>query len=284
MRIDAHHHVWDLNVRDQPWTMNLPPLRRSFTLAELQPLLVDARIDGTILVQTVTVADETPEMLELAAAHDEVSGVVGWVDLTANDVDERLAGLRDLPGAAFLVGIRHQVQEEPDPHWLTRGDVLQGLRAVGAARLAFDLIVTREQLAAAATAAAAVPELRFVLDHAGNPSIATSEFARWSRDISALAALPNVAVKLSGLVTNALANWTVEDLRPYAEHVLSTFGPDRVMFGSDWPVCTLQASYGQVVEVSELLIENLSESEQAGVFGDNAIDWYGLDQLRTSVA
>jgi L-fuconolactonase len=284
MRIDAHHHVWDLNIRDQPWIVNLTPLRRSFGMSELQPLLVDARIERTILVQTVTVPDETPEMLELADAHDEIAGVVGWVDLTATDVDERLAVMRDLPGGAFLVGIRHQVQEERDPDWLTREDVLRGLRAIGEAGLAYDLIVTKEQLAAAAAAAVAVPELRFVLDHAGNPSIATREFDRWSNDIATLAALPNVAVKLSGLVTNASPSWTVDDLRPYVEHVLSTFGPDRAMFGSDWPVCTLHAGYSQVVEAIGLLIESLGETEQADVFGDNAVDWYRLDQLRSGVA
>jgi L-fuconolactonase len=284
MRIDAHHHVWDLEVRDQPWTVNFPPLHRSFGLAELQPLLLAARIDRTILVQTVTVADETPEMLELAAAHDEIAGVVGWVDLTAPDVAERLAVLRDVPGGGLLVGIRHQVQDEPDPDWLAREGVLRGLRAVGEAGLAYDLIVTRKQLGAAAAAAAAVPDLRFVLDHAGNPAIATREVGSWSHDISVLAALPNVAVKLSGLVTNALPDWTVADLRPYGEHVLSAFGAERTIFGSDWPVCTLHAGYSQVVEACELLVENLSEHEQADVFGGNAVDWYRLDELRPGVA
>jgi L-fuconolactonase len=284
MRIDAHHHVWDLKARDQPWTANLPPLRRSFGMAELRPLLVAARIDRTILVQTVTVADETPEMLELAATHDEIAGVVGWVDLCAVDVAERLAVLRDAPGGAALVGIRHQVQEERDPNWLTRPDVLRGLRAVAEAGLAYDLIVTRDQLGAAAAAAAAVPELRFVLDHAGNPAIATREAGSWSRGISVLAALSNVAVKLSGLVTNALPNWTVADLRPYGEHVLSAFGAGRTMFGSDWPVCTLRASYSQVVEACELLIDNLTDREQADVFGGNAVEWYRLDELRAEVA
>jgi L-fuconolactonase len=284
MRIDAHHHVWDLEDRDQPWTANFPPLRRSFGLAELQPLLVAARIDRTILVQTVTVPDETPELLKLAAAHDEIAGVVGWVELIAADVAERLAILRDAPGGELLVGIRHQVQEEPDPDWLAREDVLRGLRAVGEAGLAYDLIVTREQLGAAAVATAAVPELRFVLDHAGNPAIATREVDSWAHDIAVLAALPNVAVKLSGLVTNALPNWAVADLRPYTERVLSAFGSERTMFGSDWPVCTLRATYSQVVEACELLIDNLTDHEQADVFGGSAVEWYRLDDLRAEVA
>jgi L-fuconolactonase len=232
MRIDAHHHVWDLEIRDQPWTVNIPPLRRSFGMAELQPLLVAERIDRTILVQTVTVADETPELVELAAAHDKIASVVGWVDLTASDVAQRRAILGDLPGGGFLVGIRHQVQEEPDPDWLARTDVRRGLRAVAEAWLAYDLILR----------------------------------------------------KLSGLVTNASLDWTVADLRPYAEHVLSTFGAQRTLFGSDWPVCTLHAAYGHVIDAFAQLIEHLSESEQAGVFGDNAVNWYQLDELRADVA
>jgi L-fuconolactonase len=277
MRIDAHHHLWDLDVRDQPWTMNFPPLRRSFGLGELQPLLVDARIDRTILVQTVTVAEETPEMLALAAQYDQIAGVVGWLDLRPADVAERLAALRELRGGESLVGIRHQVQEELDKDWLTRKDVLHGLQSIAEAGLAYDLIVTDRQLPMAAAAAAEVWELRFVLDHAGNPEIANGEFDQWSHDISKLAVLPNVAVKLSGLMTKASPSWKVDDLQPYVEHVLSAFGPSRTMFGSDWPVCTIRASYGEVVEATAMMIENLSASEQADIFGNTATRWYQLD-------
>ncbi|SDI16677.1 L-fuconolactonase [Actinokineospora alba] len=276
MRVDAHHHVWDLAVRDQPWTSELPRLRRSFDFADLAPCLRANRIDATVLVQTITVAEETPEFLQLAEDTAEIAGVVGWVDLTAPDVADRLHELRAGPGGKWLVGIRHQVQGEPDDKWLCRAEVRRGLAAVAAAGLVFDLLVTSSQLPAAIDTARALPELSFVLDHAGKPPIALGETEPWRGDLSELATLPNVAVKLSGLVTEARPDWTTDDLLPYAEHALSSFGPDRVMFGSDWPVCLLAATYDEVLTVTEELTAQLSEDERAEVFGGTAVRWYGL--------
>jgi L-fuconolactonase len=276
MRIDAHHHVWDLDVRDQPWTLELPALRRSFAFDDLAPLLATHEFDATVLVQTVTVADETPELLDLADRTEQIGGVVGWVDLTNEGVSERLAALRAGPGGRWLVGIRHQVQLEPAAEWLCRADVRRGLAAVAAAGLTFDLLVTRSQLPAAIDTVRALPELTFVLDHAGKPPIATGEIEPWRGHLSDLASLPNCAVKLSGLVTEADPDWTTNDLVPYAAHLLASFGPERTMFGSDWPVCLLAATYDEVVTASEQLAAELSADERVAVFGDTAADWYRL--------
>lgn len=278
LRVDAHHHVWDLAVRDQPWTADIEPLRRSFTFDELRPQLFAAGIDATVLVQTITVAEETPEFLALAAAFPEIRGVVGWVDLTADDVSARLDELRNLPGGERLVGIRHQVQGEADPQWLLRADVTRGLRAVAAAGLVYDLLVTEAQLPAAIDAVRRQPELRFVLDHGGKPLIAAGRVEPWRANISMLSELPNVAVKLSGLLTEAAPTWTVDGLRPYVDHLIDTFGPARVMFGSDWPVSTLRADYQDVVAVTEELTARCSPAERAAVFATTALTWYELER------
>jgi L-fuconolactonase len=276
MRIDSHHHVWDLDVRPQPWTASFPLLARSYSMDDLRPSLLASGIDATVVVQTVTVAQETPELLELAARDPAVVGVVGWVDLAARDVFEKLAQLREGPNGSRLVGIRHQVQEEKDLDWIAREKVRAGLRAVCVHDLAYDLVIRREQLPSAVAAAEAVPELRFILDHGGNPAIEENELEPWRRHVSALAALPNTAVKLSGLATRAGAEWSADDLRPYVNHLFSAFGASRVLFGSDWPVCLLRASYEQTVEMAEELTAELNSSERYDVFGGNAVSWYQL--------
>jgi L-fuconolactonase len=265
--VDAHHHVWDLSVRDQDWITGpeLAPIRRDFTLADLTPEARAAGVGATVLVQTVTDAAETPEFLALAAQDPLVAAVVGWTDLTRPDAADTLARLRDLPGGRHLTGIRHQVQSEPDPEWLLRPDVTRGLTAVRDAGLVYDLVVLPHQLPACTRAAARHPELTFVLDHAGKPPIAAGESEPWATDLRALAALPNTVCKLSGLVTEADPHhWTVPDLRPYTDTVLDAFGPTRVMFGSDWPVCTLAATYAQVVETAQELVGGTDPDVFAG--------------------
>ncbi|MFF3839175.1 amidohydrolase family protein [Streptomyces sp. NPDC001930] len=277
--VDAHHHVWDLSVRDQDWITDdeLAPLRRDFALADLEREVAAAGVAATVLVQTVTVAEETPELLALAAENHFVSGVVGWTDLTAPDVADELALLRELPGGEKLVAIRHQVQSEPDPLWLLRRDVLRGLDAVAAAGLAYDLVVLPRQLPAAANAAFLVPHLTFVLDHLGKPPVATGELQPWAQDLHALAALPNTVAKVSGLVTEARwDSWSPDDLRPYTGTALEAFGADRLMFGSDWPVCLLAATYGEVVDAAEELTADLSGPERAAFFGGTAERVYRL--------
>ncbi|GAA1949094.1 amidohydrolase family protein [Catenulispora subtropica] len=275
--IDAHHHLWDLEVRDQPWTAGLPALRRSFPLGELEPIAAAAGVSGTVLVQTIHAAGETPEMLAIADSSDLIVGVVGWTDVAAPDFGDRLSALREGVGGRWLVGIRHQVQDLPDGSWLTEPATLKGLRRLAAAGLAFDLIVRADQLPACVAAAREVPELRFVLDHAGKPRIAAGEVEPWASDIRTLAVLPNVSCKLSGMVTEAdLERWTVADLRPYAEVVLEAFGAGRVMFGSDWPVSTLAADYARVVETARELTEHLTVGEREEIFEGTATGVYRL--------
>ncbi|MFF7450229.1 MULTISPECIES: amidohydrolase family protein [unclassified Streptomyces] len=272
MTVDAHHHVWDLSVRDQDWIPEGSPIRRDFTVADLAPEAAAAGVDRTVLVQTVTVAEETPEFLALAAGHDLVAGVVGWTDLTRPDVADELARLRSLPGGRFLKGIRHQVQGETDPQWLLRPDLRRGLAAVAAAGLVYDLVVLPHQLPACAEVAAALPELTFVLDHVGKPPVASGALDPWAGDLRALAARPNTVGKLSGLVTEAHPDgWTVEDLRPYADVALAAFGPDRLMFGSDWPVCLSTATYAEVLDAARRLV-----GEDPRIFETTAARVYDL--------
>ena len=275
-RIDAHHHLWNLDVRDQPWTHGLPVLRRSYAFNDLEPGLDAMNIDATVLVQTIPVAAETPELLALAAEQQRIAGVVGWVDLTGSDVPAALAALRDGVGGPRLVGIRHGVQDEADPGWLGRPDVRAGLVAVGAAGLVYDLLITAGQLPAAIETVRDLSAVQFVLDHGAKPDIARGMLDPWREHIQALSALPNIAVKLSGLVTEAGSDWTAEMLRPYVEMLLSTFGPSRIMVGSDWPVCLLVASYDDVINTATQLTDSLTTAERAEVFGQTAARWYGL--------
>ncbi|MFE9879096.1 amidohydrolase family protein [Streptomyces sp. NPDC005784] len=277
MTVDAHHHVWDLSVRNQDWITGpeLRPLRRNFGIADLTPEADSTGVDRTVLVQTVTVAEETPELLALAERSALVAGVVGWTDLTRPDVADDLARLREMPGGRRLRGVRHQVQGERDPRWLLRPDVRRGLAAVADAGLVYDLVVLPRQLPACARAAAEHPGLTFVLDHLGKPLVATGALDPWAGAVRELAALPNTVCKLSGMVTEAdPARWTVDDLRPYADTVLEAFGPDRTMFGSDWPVCTLAATYAQVVWTAEELTAALNENERQAVFTGTATRVY----------
>ncbi|RYJ29336.1 L-fuconolactone hydrolase [Streptomyces sp. L-9-10] len=277
--IDAHHHIWDLSVRDQDWITGpaMAPIRRNFTLADLDAESRAAGVSATVLVQTIGVPEETPEFLAAADGSDLVAGVVGWTDLTAPGVADTLAALRELPGGDRLVGIRHQVQGEPDPEWLLRPDVQRGLAAVAAAGLVYDLVILEHQLPAAAKAAELLPGLTFVLDHLGKPPIAGGATEPWAGLVRALAARPNTVCKLSGMVTEAAwDSWTAEGLRPYADTVLDAFGPERLMFGSDWPVCRLAATYGEVLDAARTLTDGLSEDERDAVFRDTARRVYAL--------
>ncbi|MFB6723624.1 amidohydrolase family protein [Kribbella sp. NPDC056345] len=277
-RVDAHHHVWDLSIRDQTWMVgpDFEPIRRNFSAEDLAPLAAAADITATVLVQTVGVLAETGEFLEVAASNDLVAGVVGWVDLTAPDVADVLAELQARPDGGYLKGIRHQVHDEPDPEWLLRPDVQRGLAAVADAGLVYDLLTKTPHLPAAIRTAQALPHLTFVVDHISKPEIG-GPLDPWATDLRALAALPNVTCKLSGMVTEAnWSSWTPADLKPYADVVLDAFAPDRVMFGSDWPVCLLAASYADVVATAETLTAHLTPTERNAVFTTTAITTYNL--------
>jgi L-fuconolactonase len=286
--IDAHHHLWDLSAHDQPFLEQpaLAPLRRNFLLSELEPQAAGQDVTSTVLVQTITEPGETPEMLALAADGGLVAGVVGWADLEAPGVADALAGLRELPGGEHLVGIRHPVLVEPDPAWLARPAVLRGLAAVAEAGLVYDVVAAGAQLRAVVTAATATPQLTFVLDHLGNPEMRAEPDGSWLSALRAFAALPNTAAKLSGFLSEppagqpqAPADGPVDPtahLRPYYEIALSSFGPQRLMFGSDWPVSTLTMRYADVVAVARTLTASLSGDEQAAVFHGTARRIYGL--------
>ena len=293
MTIDAHHHVWDLSVRDQPWLDQpyLAPLRRNFLLSDLEPEAAAQGVTASVVVQTVTEPEETPELLALAQASDLVTGVVGWVDLEAPGASDAIGKLRELPGGERLAGIRHPVLMEPDPDWLARPTVLRGLSAVAAAGLCYDVVVMPGQLRGAVVAAAATPQLTFVLDHFGNPEIDGDIDESWARTIADFAALPNTVAKLSGILGEpapasadpaAGPGARVAHIRPHYEIAMAGFGPQRLMFGSDWPVSTLSVGYGGVHAAARSLTADLSSSEKAAIFSDTAQKTYRLGSTRRS--
>ena len=277
-RVDAHHHIWDLTVREQTWMVGpeLDPIRRNFSIEDLAPLAAAADIAATVLVQTVGLVDETVEFLEVAASNELVAGVVGWVDLTAADIADVLAGLQARPDGAYLKAIRHQVHDEPDDNWLLRPDVQRGLTAVAEAGLAYDLLTKTPHLPAAIQTVRNLPQLTFVVDHISKPVIG-DPLEPWAGRLRDLAALPNVTCKLSGMVTEApWTTWKPTDLQPYADTVLEAFTPSRVMFGSDWPVCLLAATYAEVVETAESLTAALTPAERDAIFTTTATSTYKL--------
>ena len=278
MIVDAHHHVWDPGRRRHEWLADLPALlRRRFGLDDFADAAAAEGIGASVLVQVLNDTAETEEFLALADGGNLVAAVVGWADLAGPDVAAEIARLRGLPGGDRLAGLRHLVQDEPDPNWLGRPDVGRGLRAVGAAGLVFDLLVRPSQLPAALRVTAELDEVRFVLDHGGKPEISAGRTEPWAGLVAEMAALPNLTCKLSGLVTEAGPAWTPESFVPYVDHLLESFGPGRLMFGSDWPVCTIAASYAEVIALArELLAARLSEGEQAAVFGSTAASVYRL--------
>jgi L-fuconolactonase len=276
--IDAHHHFWDPDRGDYPWMVGkMAPIRRRFGPADLAPVLDDCGVSATVLVQTWSSLDETREFLETAVQSDFVAGVVGWVDLTDPFVPRTIHELQSSPNGRYLVGLRHQVHDEPDPGWLTRPDVGRALSAIAEAGLVYDLLVRPRELPAALAVARAHPDLTFVVDHIAKPDIANHEIAEWASRLAPLARLPNVRCKLSGMVTEASwSAWRPRDLLPYVERVIGWFGPDRVMFGSDWPVCLVAGTYRQVFEALGECIGGMTDAEKDGVLGANAARIYRL--------
>ncbi|HYH89329.1 MAG TPA: amidohydrolase family protein [Solirubrobacteraceae bacterium] len=280
MIVDAHHHLWDPARRDYPWmTGDAAALRRPIGLGDLRAAVEPLGVGATVAVQAASTEEETVELLALAAASGGlVAGVVGWIDLTAPDAGERLASLESAPGGERLVGIRHAVHDEPDPGWLDRDDVVRGLRAVARAGLPYDLLLFPEHIEAATRVAASAPELALVVDHGAKPRIAAGEREPWSSDLAALAAHEQVHCKLSGLVTEADRDgWREQDVAAYGERLLELFGPERLMFGSDWPVCTLAASYAEVLDLAHSVVAPLNAGEQEAVLAGTARRFYGLD-------
>ncbi|MBF9132499.1 amidohydrolase family protein [Plantactinospora sp. S1510] len=277
--IDAHHHLWVRARHPQPWIdpVSMAAIDADFAPADLAPLARAAGVTGTVVVQSIASVAETVDLLGIAADSTLVLGVVGWVDLTADDVGDRIARLRAARGGDRLVGIRHLVQGETDPAYLDRPDVRRGIAAVGAAGLVFDLLVRQHQLPMATRLAHDLPQVRFVLDHLGKPALGRPELADWARDLRALATTPNTTAKLSGLVTEVpRPDWTPEDLRPALDDALDAFGPDRLMFGSDWPVCLLASSYRRWIEVLAESLGDLDAAERALIWEHTARRAYRL--------
>ncbi|HYU19375.1 MAG TPA: amidohydrolase family protein [Chloroflexota bacterium] len=276
--VDAHQHFWDPGRAEYAWmTAELDPIRRRFGPEDLRPSLTATGIDLTVLVQTRSSLDETREFMATAAATDFVTGVVGWVDLASPAVADTLAELRAGPEGRMLVGIRHQVHDEPDKNWLLRPDVQRGLRAVRDAGLAYDLLVRTRELPAALQTARAFPDLFFVIDHIAKPLIRDGAIDEWAAAMAPFAELPHVSCKLSGMVTEAdWRSWTPIDLAPYVGRVVEWFGEDRLMFGSDWPVCLLAASYEQVYDALRRALGDIPATAEARIFGQNAVRSYRL--------
>jgi L-fuconolactonase len=270
----SHHHFWEPSRREYPWMGDeLAPIRRPFGPAELAPLLAAEGVDRTVLVQTISSLDETREFLATAAGTDFIAGVVGWLDLTDPSVGDTVAELRAGAGGNFLAGIRHQVHDEPDPRWLLRANVRRGIEAVGDAGLVYDLLVKTRELPAAVELATSLPDQTFVLDHIAKPRIAAGpRDPEWEAAIAPIAECKNVFCKVSGMVTEAdWTTWTPEQLEPYVARVLDWFGPERCMFGSDWPVCLLASDYARVVRTMRAIV-----GESDDVFGATATRVYRL--------
>jgi L-fuconolactonase len=277
--IDAHHHLWRPDAASYPWMAGpaMRPIRKPFTIADLEQVARANGVGHTVLVQARPDLRESLDLLAVAARHDIVAGVVGWVDLTAPDVADQIGRLRRAPGGDRLVGIRPMAQFEPDERWLLRPDVGRGLAAVTRAGLTFDLLVTARELPSAVEVVRAHPVTTFVLDHIAKPPIASGDLRWWAADLAPLGELENVSCKVSGLVTEAAwESWSVDDLRPAIQTALEVFGEDRLIFGSDWPVCLLAASYERVLAAARACLSGLSAAARDGVFGANARREYRL--------
>lgn len=278
MRIDAHQHFWDYSPEEYGWIdERMTVIRRSFSPSNLQPLLEANGFDGSVAVQARQHLSENEYLLRLADENEAVRGVVGWVDLCAPDVEDELERFRAHPR---FVGVRHIVQDEPDERFLMRDDFLRGVAHLR--ELTYDILIYPKQLPAALEFVERFPDMRLVVDHIAKPHIARGDLEPWATQMRQIARSPNVYCKVSGMVTETDwpregRRWKREDFTPYLDVVFEAFGAARIMVGSDWPVCTLAASYGQVIDIVSQYIEPLSEQDKAGVLGDNAVRFYRLE-------
>jgi len=279
MRIDSHQHFWHYSPAEYPWIgAGMERLARDYLPTDLAPHLAAAGLSGSVAVQARQSLAETRWLLDLAAANPLVRGVVGWVDLRSEGVADELAEFSSDPK---FVGVRHVVQDEPDPRFLLGDTLIRGLRHLAPLSLTYDLLLYPHQLPAAAELAALLPEQPFVLDHLAKPRVRDGTAAAlepWRRDLEALARHANVSCKLSGLVTEAAwQGWRRADFAPYLDVALDAFGPDRLMFGSDWPVCLLAAEYADVASLITDFIRPLAPADQEAILGGTAARFYGID-------
>lgn len=276
MVIDSHHHFWRYDETEYGW---IPPawsaLRRDFLPEELGREISAAGVDGVISVQARQTLGETEWLLELATRYPFVRGVVGWVPLTAADVEAQLDRLAALPAAAKLRALRHVLQGEPDEAYMLRDDFNRGIRALTRRGLAYDILIFERHLPAAIRLADLHPAQTFIVDHLAKPRIAAGGLEPWATNLRELARRPNVACKLSGMVTEADPRaWSPDQLRPFIDVALAAFGPDRLLFGSDWPVCLAGVSYARWKSVVLQALGALTPHELAAVMGGNAARLY----------
>lgn len=278
-RIDAHQHFWQYSPAEYPWIgPGMEQLARDYLPADLEAAARPHGIVGSVAVQARQSLEESRWLLDLAKRHPSIRGVVGWVDLRGDHVADELDQLSRQPG---FLGVRHVVQDEPDPRFLLGADFIRGLRLLHQFGLTYDLLIYPQQLPAAVELVGLLPEQPFVLDHIAKPRLhgwrTAADRADWERQMTALGRHPNVFCKLSGLVTEAdWRAWQPEDFRPYLELVIEVFGPRRLMFGSDWPVCRLAADYADVVGIVADAIGGLTAAEQAAIWGGTAQSFYGI--------
>lgn len=275
MKIDSHQHFWNYDAAEYPWISDeLAVLRRDFTPADLKQELDDVGISGCVAVQARQNLAEGRWLNSLAEDNSFIKGVVGWVDLRSEDVDAQLDELNAHPR---FVGVRHVVQDEPDDRFIVGEEFLKGIALLGKYELRYDILVFPRQLPATLELVKKFPDQPFVLDHIAKPPIKAGVVDPWDTQVRQLAKFPNVMCKVSGMVTEAdWENWEVDHFDPYLDVVLDAFGPKRLMYGSDWPVCTLAGSYKQVQSLALRLADRLSDDEQALFWGGNAVDFYGL--------
>ncbi len=275
MRIDAHQHFWNYDPSQYQWIQPGSVLQRSYVPSDLLKELVASKIDGCIAVQARQDLAENDFLLGLARENSFVKGVVGWIDLQSDSVAEQA---KEFSTQTKAIGVRHVVQDEPDPDFMKRAAFRRGIATLEPLGLAYDILIYWHQLEDAIDLVRSFPNQRFVLDHIAKPAIAKGLTQPWASHIHTLARFPNVACKVSGMVTEAdHENWYTEQLRPYFQTVLDAFGPSRLLFGSDWPVIRLAAEYRSFVDSIQTFIDQLSQSEKTGIMGLNALRIYRLD-------
>jgi len=275
MRIDAHQHFWQYSPAEHTWmSEEMAALKRDFLPEDLEPLLAELGFDGCVAVQARQSLEETSWLLELAQRHDFIRAVVGWVDLRSGELPAQLEAFGRHPK---LAGVRHVVQDEPDDEFLLRPDFRRGLARLRDFDLAYDLLLFPKHLPVAVRLVEQFPEQRFVLDHIAKPKIAERQLSPWREDIAALAAFPNVFCKLSGMITEAKwKQWRPEDFHPYLDAVFAAFGAERLMIGSDWPVCALSGDYRSAMGIVLDYAHQLSAEARAGVLGGNCARFYRI--------
>ena len=273
--VDAHHHVWSLARGDYGWlTPALTPIYRDYMLADMSPLAASAGVGTAVLVQAAPTVAETRFLLDIAReSRGVVRGVVGWVDLIASNAVETL---RDLATDPLLKSVRPMLQDIADPNWILRADVQPALAALPSLGLRFDALVKPPQLPAVLTMLERYPDLAVVIDHGAKPEIATRRFEPWRALMREVARHPNVHCKLSGLATEAAPNWSVDDLRPYVDHLLECFGPARMMWGSDWPVVELRGGYARWRAATMEFVARLTPGDRDAILGATARRFYAL--------